>query len=482
MLRFNRILGAGLLAAALGTGSARAGFCGAYQDKHTAFVEARPGESLPSVVGKAASGTTILLHPGTYKVSSIIQFLKPDVTLRSKTGRREDVILDGNLGGTPLDRTRFVSEIVAVRASGVALADLTIRYAKYHAVHVFPAGSAHINGFLMHNVRVYDTGEQLVKVNSSGGSAPGWADYGVLQCSVLEFVDNSVMEPMGGDFYTGGLDVHGGLDWKVRHNVFRNIQRNGRSMEHAVHFWSRSRGTVVENNRFEDNYRAIGFGMKTSLSGPERKYPDGAGTSPYLDHIGGVIRNNTVWNRKGIRLETGIALWNARDAEVYHNTVWSGDAPFSGIEYRFANTRAVIKNNLAGHRILKRDYASATLGSNVESAPASSFRDAPGGDLHLAAGSLPSIVDRGAVLAAGKAGVDMDEQARTGAPDIGADERIATASYEGASAPADSAGGASLEPAPLEASSGGELRDVTGRSLKGRKARKAGSPSAEFNL
>lgn len=418
------LLAAGFFAAVLGAVPAQAGFCGPYADPHTVLVEAGPGESLPAVVSRASPGTTILLRPGTYKVSSIIQFTKANVTLRSKSGKRADVILDGNMGSTPLDRTRFVNEIVAVRASGAVIADLTIRYAKYHGIHAFPASGTSISSLLVHNVRIYDTGEQIFKVNSNGGSNPGWVDNGILQCSTLEFVDNSVMEPSGSDYYTGGLDVHGGRDWIVRHNVFRNIQRNGRSMEHAVHFWSRSRGTVVENNRFEDNYRAIGFGMKSSLSGTVRSYPDGAGDSPYSDHIDGIIRNNTVWNRKGIKLETGIALWNVSGTEVYHNTVWSGDAPFSSIEYRFPNTRATLRNNLVSQKVMKRDNAVGTLSNNLEYAPSSSFANAAAGDLHLASGTLSAIVDKGAALAAGKAGVDMDEQARTGTPDIGADERM----------------------------------------------------------
>jgi hypothetical protein len=113
----------------------------------------------------------------------------------------------------------------------------------------------------------------------------------------------------------------------------------------------------------------------------------------------------------------------------------------------------------------------------VEYAPASAFRNASGGDLHLAAGSLPSIVDRGAALAAGKAGVDMDEQARTGAPDIGADERIVAAAKEGASAPADSAGGASMEPAP-----GGALGDAADRGTGSRRSRRSGVAAPDFSL
>jgi hypothetical protein len=411
-----------LLAGAAGLAADPA--CPDFADPHTAVVEAKPGDDLAEVVEMAASGTTILLAAGTYKVPEMIQFTRPDVTLRSKTGKRGDVILDGNNGSGALDPGRFTPEILAVRASNVTLADITVRYARDHAVHVHPPRGASITGFLMHNVRIHDTGQQLVKVNSNGESPPGWADKGTVRCSLLEFVDNSVMEPWdAGGFYTGGIDVHGGQDWRVAHNFFRDIQRDGELMEHAVHFWTKSRGTVVENNRFENVYRAIGFGMKTSASGPTRKYPDGEGDSPYFDHLGGVIRNNVIWNAEGIHLESGIELINVKGAEVYHNTVYSADPPFSGIEYRFPNTTVTVKNNLLGHRLMRRDNASAETAGNYENAPAAAFVDAAKGDLRLAPGGLAALFDKAVKLEAGKAGLDMAGRERDAAPDIGAYER-----------------------------------------------------------
>jgi hypothetical protein len=388
------------------------------------MVDVSPGADLASVVSKAASGTTLLLAPGTYKVPTMIQFTKPDVTLRSKSGKREDVILDGNSASTPLNPANFTTEILSVRASNIALADITIRYARYHAVHVHPASGTSTSGFLMHNVRIYDTGEQLVKVNSNGETNPGWANLGIIECSLLEFVDNSVMEPWEGvGYYTGGIDVHGGENWIVRHNTFRNIQKDAEEMEHAVHFWTKSRGTLVENNRFENVYRAIGFGMKTSPNGHDRKYPDGRGDAPYFDHLDGIIRNNVIFNASGVHLESGIELLNVSGTEVYHNTLYSVNTPFSGIEYRWPNTKATIKNNLLGFKIVKRDGAVAELAGNLENAATANFVDISKGDFHLVtqAGSS-SPINQGVVLASGKAGLDFDGKTRDDKPDIGAYE------------------------------------------------------------
>jgi hypothetical protein len=349
------------------------------------------------------------------------------VTLRSKSGNRDDVVLDGNRGRLPLQRSNFVPEIIAVSASNVTLADITIRYARDHGIHAYPLPNApaSVENFLMHNLRVYDCGQQLIKVNSNGQTPPQWVDHGILECSLVEFVDSSVMEDQGSSYYTGGLDVHGGWDWIVRWNQFRNIQREGKLMEHAVHMWNKCRGTLVENNRFENVWRAVGFGMLLTPGTLERHYPDGVADKPYFDHIGGIIRNNVIFNRADIHLETGIELMNIIGAEVYHNTIVSLATPFNSMEYRWPNTQVIVKNNLCSHVIMRRGGATAQAAANIENAPLSFFANAANGDLHLNSDAAAAI-GKGVVLDAAKSGVDMDGRPHDPAPDIGAYQHTPT--------------------------------------------------------
>ena len=51
---------------------------------------------------------------------------------------------------------------VYINAGGVALADLTVRDVQYHGVFIDPSSSP--SGFLFHNIRVVDCGEQLLQV------------------------------------------------------------------------------------------------------------------------------------------------------------------------------------------------------------------------------------------------------------------------------------------------------------------------------
>lgn len=395
--------------------------CAEWIDPHANTVEVSTASELAAAVRNAAPGTTVLAAAGTYKLDATLQFTRADVTLRSKTGKREDVILDGNQGGVPLDPAEFMNEIIAVSASGVVIADVTIRYARHHDIHAYAPASGGIARLLLRNLHVYDAGEQLIKVNSNGLTPPAWVDSSVLECSRIEFRDNSVMEAQGEGFYTGGLDLHGGRGWTVRGNLFRNIQREGKLMEHAVHMWSKSRGAVIEGNRFKDVVRAIGLGMKTAATTLERRYPDGKGDAPYFDFLEGVVRNNVIWNRAGVHLESGIELMNVLDVAVYHNTIVSADKPFTSIEYRWPNTRVELKNNLVSHNIMARDGAQATAGTNVVNAAPSLFRDGAAGDLHLS-DEAASAIDKGEPLAAGLAPLDCDGKGRDGKPDIGAYE------------------------------------------------------------
>ncbi len=387
------------------------------------IIELSTDDIIRDAVYYAEPGSEITLADGVYHVHDIIQVRNPGITIRSKSGNREAVILDGNGAGTPLSRSNFVAEVLQIRASDVTIENLTIRYAATHGIHASGAADHTIRNLRLRNLHVYDCGEQIIKVNSNGNKNNlHWVDSGLIENCLIEFIDNSVMRDMGAYFYTGGVDVHGGRNWVIRHTTFKNIWRENKMMEHAVHFWSRSRNSLVENNTFINCWRAIGFGMKTSESGLIRSYEDHAGEDPYYDHVGGMIRNNSVYNDLDHRLETGIELMNVLDVEVYHNTVLSIAEPFNSIEYRWPDTRVTIINNLCSHRIMRRNEAQGHLAANIEQAANNWFVNSEEGDFHLSE-TATSAIDQGVVLEDRKAGLDIDGELRGDSPDIGADER-----------------------------------------------------------
>jgi len=405
-----------MLWCALAWAVAQTGDAPRLQDPHAKQVTLSPKDDLPRAVSQAASGTTLLLQDGTYRVGAPLHFRAPDVWLRSASGKRDKVLLDGLRDGAPLKRDNCTGELLLIQASNVTIADVTLRHARDHAVHVSPVNRTLENARL-YNLHIYDCGQQLVKVNSNGGDPAEWVDRGAVEYCLIEFQDTSIMQDLGGSFYTGGIDVHGGRGWTIRRNTFRNIQRDAKSMEHAVHMWSGCRDTIVEANRFEDCHRAVGFGMKKDPEGLVRRYEDV--TAAYFDHVGGVIRNNMIFNRRGVHLEAGIELMNVIEVEVDHNTVASVDKPFSSIEYRWPNTRVKVRNNLMSHNLMPRDGARAEAASNLENAPASLFRGFEKGDLRLARGAA-AAVDKGVPLKS--VPEDFEGDRRDLKPDLGADE------------------------------------------------------------
>jgi hypothetical protein len=370
---------------------------------------------LPQAVANAPAGFTILLMDGTYPLNGAsLRFRTAGVTLSSASGDASKVIIDGEYK---------TAEAVVISASDVTISHLTITRAVDHPVHIYPE-TTDVKNPRLYGLRIIDGGEQFVKVNPNAGRT-NFVDGGRLECSFLQLTEagRPMVESLGGtSCYTGGIDVHAGRGWTVRSNRFEDIYcRTGKLAEHAIHFWTGSRDTVVENNTIVNCARGIGFGLVASGDG--RAYPDdpypGRG---YIGHYDGLIRNNAI--HAGIpQYDTGIELAQARGVRVYHNTVFAGagaTAAFSSIDARFTNTLADVRNNLV-NRLTVRDGAVSNASSNREMAPASDFANPVTGDLHLTAGATDAI-DKGVPLP--EAGLDLDGQTHTnGAPDLGADER-----------------------------------------------------------
>jgi hypothetical protein len=168
--------------------------------------------------------------------------------------------------------------------------------------------------------------------------------------------------------------------------------------------------------------------LTPTSSGADRVYDDiSCPASGYIDDFNGLVRNNMVFADRqqlfdsDFGFDMGIGLWNACNAQAYHNTVFSTRAPFSSIEWRFSGTNAIIKNNLVSHNLKPRDDATAVEEANLSNAPAWLWVDALGGELFLAP-AMRGAIDQGAPLDPGLADDDIDGDVRDASPDLGADE------------------------------------------------------------
>jgi hypothetical protein len=423
--------GAGGLGGASGSGTSGKGGMPAGEDcaplpaASGMEIEVTPDQAdeLPAIVRGAPPGAAILLAAGTYRMTGNgeaerrIQILAEGVTLRGATGEPSDVVIDGEYE---------TEEMITVSASDVVITDLTVMRAVHHPIHVTGGADADVTGVVLHRLRVIDGGEQFVKINTSGATPNTYADDGVVSCSYFELTDagRPMVVPEPGGCYTGGIDGHQARGWHVTSNTFTGIHcENGSLAEHAVHFWTASRDTLVERNTIVDCARGIGFGLGDGGGNdPERAYADdpypGVG---YVGHYDGVVRSNVIAVSPGFQFfDTGIELEQARGVRVLHNTVIHPETAFASISHRFGNTEATLENNLV-RNIRARDGSTASGDSNLEAAPDSLFVDVAGHDLHLVE-SATAAIDQGVTLP--DAGGDIDGEPRGASPpDLGADER-----------------------------------------------------------
>jgi len=399
------------------------GACPALPPPTGAVVDVSSVAQLQEAVNNAASGITIRIADGVYDLDGVYLRLDvPGVTLRSASGDREAVILDGNY---------VTTEIVQVVASDVTIADLTLREALYHPIHVMSTASGDALNTLIYNVHILDPGQQAIKINPvPGGHYP---DDGLIACSHIELTDAGrprVWE-INGSCYTGGVDAHQAQGWVVRDNLIGGFWCPEGLSEHAIHFWRACRDTLVERNWLLDNARGVGLGMDEE--GQARTYADDpcpAAGGAYVDHYGGLVRNNMIFAGRAelfgseCGFDCGICLWQACGAQVVHNTVASTEEPFSSIEWRFEWTDVDVINNLVSHNLRDRG-GTARLSSNLENQPLSLFVNGAAGDLHLKA-SASEAIDRGAAVAPGLCDGDVDGDPRPigSAPDVGADEYV----------------------------------------------------------
>lgn len=347
---------------------------------------------------------TILLADGTYVISTQLHVVADNLLIRSASGDRDAVVIRGPDDGP----SATLGNVFLVAADDFTLADVTVGWCRWHGVQVQGEAPHDASGLWIHNCRLVNCNEQFIK-GSSSDSDPVGATDGVIEQSLFEFTSGWAYQ-----YYTGGIDIHKGVNWVVRDNLFRFIRtpEGGASQaEHAIHFWKRAsvdQHVIVERNWVVNCDRGIGFGLSSDAGG--------------FSGGGSVIRNNMVFNDGvGPFTDVGIGLEYARQVEVVNNTVVV-ETYWAPIEYRFPGTTDVtFANNLTDKTIRQRDGASATLQNNQEAVVTGWFVDRSAGDLRLTV-DASTVIDQG--WAQPGVGLDVDRWPRPAgsAPDIGASE------------------------------------------------------------
>ena len=176
--RLSYVLIATLVAACFPTAAANgagAASCARLAAPTGPVIDVSPGQAgrLADIVAGAPAGATIRLADGTYSVGTITM-RRPGVTLRSASGNPSRVVLDARYGP---------SALIHPFANDLTVAELTLTHSRDHLVHAYPAASVpDLRGLRLYRVRMVDSGEQFLKVNSNAARS-AWVDSGTVACS-----------------------------------------------------------------------------------------------------------------------------------------------------------------------------------------------------------------------------------------------------------------------------------------------------------
>mgnify|MGYP000226976997 CR=1 FL=1 len=300
--------------------------------------------NLVSIINNAEPYTTIYLKDGFYDIQHQGNILieSEHITIRSESGNRDSVIIDSN----------YKVYGFRVAADDFTLADLTIKRFAYHPIHIQGRDNARL-----HNIAVFDGGEQFVKINSHPyDGVREFSDNGTVSCSHFELTPSgsaNVRASIGpGSCYTGGIDMHAGWNWKFHDSVYKDIYCRNRPglAEHAIHLWRNGKDNIIERNILINNGRSIGLGLYPGNGRRDFLPGDLDGTTytkAEVEHVGGVIRNNIIYTNIGKKAESGISLEGAYESQVYHNTIYMIGSNRVPIDSVYESTKKnTIMNNL----------------------------------------------------------------------------------------------------------------------------------------
>jgi hypothetical protein len=323
----------------------------------------------------SAPGDTILMANGAYNIDSYTQVSVYNITIKSQSGIRDSVILNGNgaYSGFWID------------ANNVTIKDITIKNVLDNCIYTNDS----IDNLHIINCRFIDSGEHFIKIRR--GYDPSPSENGIVEDCLFEYSAG-----VGPQSYIGGIDGHFCKDWIIINNVFNYIKSPGATLAgYALHFWNDSENTLVEKNLIINCDRGIGFGLGSS-----------ANTS----------------------------LQTSPDTQVYNNSIFFDNDYYSAIECRFAETQNVyIANNLSNKIIWFRDGATGVVEYNNLNAISDWFIDESTGNLHLSSDTLSQVVDQGISISGLIDDFDGDIRPQGSGIDIGADEYFLMTSIENTS-------------------------------------------------
>ncbi len=322
---------------------------------------------LQEAVARAEPETTILIADGHYRLPRYLEITADGVTLRSRSGNRDAVILDGQA-------SRHI-ELIGIRnASGVTIADLTVQNVVANGIKLnndTPVHQVTIRNCVIRNV--WQRGVKSVRspqLKTRGGVIEYCLFY---NDRPKRFTDDPHDRPDNFDGnYVGAIDLMDAVDWTIRDNVFVGIQGRTRTGRGAIFVWFESQGCRIERNIIIDCDQGIALGNAHRPAGTPFHAAD------FL------VRNNFI-----VRAPMNpVFLAYTRGIRLVHNSVHDPDNPRRrGVRVFAENPGLEIENNLLHGFDIRQERVEGPVrmaGNLADRRLEAPFRAADQGDLRLA--------------------------------------------------------------------------------------------------
>lgn len=346
-------------------------------------------------------GGTILVADGQYALPAVLDLHTDNITLRSESGERDKVVIDG--------RGQLGELIGITRCSGVTIADLTIQNVKWNGFKLnsnYGVNRVTIYNCVIHNV--WQRGIKGVMVPEQDREKLRPSDCRVQYCLFYndrpkELSDDST-DQFGGD-YVGGMDIMYAKRWTISDNVFVGVQGRTRQARGAIFLWVDSQDCTIERNIIIDCDCGICLGNSHR------------GESTRIHCTGCIVRNNFVTRCH----ENGILADYTHDCRILNNTIHDPQSRLQRlIRLVHDNDGLVVAQNLLSGPPMRIETQSPKRIEGNVTRDVSQWLVNPGaGNLHLQPGAAEVL---GTVQRLADVPEDMDRQKRPELTVVGADQ------------------------------------------------------------
>ncbi len=366
-------------------------------------------DELRTAIDNAAAGDSIELAPGTYDVSGNLSAdtagtASAPITVRADSLGDAEIRFDA-LEGFKVSAPHWVFENLVL--TGVCSDDNDCE----HAMHI--TGAADFT--VVRNNRLVDFNAQIKGNGGDVGGSFVWPDDVLIEGN--EFYDN---DPRQTSNPVTKIDVVGGRRWILRSNYIHDFDKGqGNNVSYAAFLKGNSRDGLFEGNLVECESLHTGH-VRLGLSfggGGTTNDPFCEDSDCSIEHQDGTMRNNIIANCPA---DVGIYINDALGTKLYNNTLYRT----TGIDVRFGNSDADVRNNLISGNLRERDGGTSNASSNL-----TGLSDGDFAAMFSDPGNLDfTLVDGTDLVGLGDASVPVTNdycwQTRDGSPDLGAVEYL----------------------------------------------------------